>query len=197
MQWELADILQDKCSIEDAIIKVRDNLYIIPTFAIDGSLKNWSETVLFHKPYAFINFTDELEKLGFDIAFFDLGPGVSNLEKSVLSCMDEVIGVVAAEYFSFDGLETFYHVLNELKKDRRATYDVSKLVINRINKSYALHNAYTSKICKQEKLDIYQISQSTAISDCVPNHKSLFEYDSGNKNTSELQRLAYNIIGGN
>ena len=43
-KYELADVLQGKCFINDAIIKVPsvDNLYILPTFGIGGTLKLYS-----------------------------------------------------------------------------------------------------------------------------------------------------------
>ena len=80
----------------------------------------------------------KLEKAGYEVAVFDLSPGISNLEKSILTVMDEVIGVAAAEYFSVDGLEVFTHELEKLRKDRRATFISNKLVVNRVNKSLLL-----------------------------------------------------------
>lgn len=193
MQFELADVLQEKATVHQAAVKIRDNLDIIPTFAIDGTLKDWGETTLFQKPYAFPDFMEQLKKAGYEVAIFDLSPGISNLEKSILSAMDEIIGVAAAEYFSVDGLEVFTHELEKLRKDRRATFTANKLVVNRVNKSYALHKAYQAQFDKL-MFQIFTIGQSTGISDCVPNHKSVFEYDPGNRNTSEFVRLAQAII---
>lgn len=193
LQYELADILQDKATLEQATVQIRKNLYLIPTFAIDGSLKDWSETTLFQRPYAFLDFMDKLEAAGYEVAIFDLSPGISNLEKSILACMDEIIGVAAAEYFSVDGLEVFNHELEKLRRDRRASFIANKLVVNRVNRSYALHKAYREQFDALQ-YEIFTIGQSTGISDCVPSHQSVFEYDPGNRNTSEIQRLAQAII---
>lgn len=194
LKFELADIMQGRAEVSQAAVNIRENLDILPTFAIDGSLKDWGETTLFQKPFAFHDLMDKLEAAGYDVAVFDLGPGISNLEKSILACMDEIVGVAAAEYFSVDGLEVFTHELNKLRKDRRATFKADKLVVNRVNRSYTLHRAYQEQF---EKLNyqLFTIGQSTGISDCVPNHKSIFEYDPGNRNTSEFQRLAQSILG--
>jgi cellulose biosynthesis protein BcsQ len=192
---ELSDVLTGKAKLKDTVVQVRENLYILPTFSIGGNLKEWSETKLFQEPYVFQDLIDDLQNLGFEFCLFDLGPGISNLEKSILSCMDEVIGVIGAEFFSVDGLEIFEHELEQLKKKRRAKFKNNKLVINRYNRSYAYHTAYIENLTQNTEYEFYLIGQSTAISDCVPNHKSLFEYDPGNKWTSEFQKIAKKIIG--
>ena len=192
LQWEMADVLQGKCTLQDAIIQIRDNLYLLPTFAIDGNLKLYGETTLFQQPYAFHDLTDKIQALGFEIAIFDLGPGISNLEKSILSVCDEVVGVTAAEYFSFDGLEVFEHELQKLRTERRAVYTVNKLVVNKVNQSFALHKVYQDRF-NELPYKLYHVGQSRGIADCVPYHQSMFEYDEGNRNTSELQRLAQDV----
>ena len=193
MQFELADIMQDRAEVYQAAVKIREGLDIIPTFAIDGGLKDWGETTLFQKPFAFQDLMVKLEKAGYQVAVFDISTGISNLEKSILSVMDEIIGVAAAEYFSVDGLEVFNHELEKLRKDRRATFISNKLVVNRVNQSYALHKAYQEQFDSLQ-YDIFTIKQSTGISDCVPSHKSVFEYDPGNRNKAEFIRLAQAII---
>ena len=47
-RYELADVLQGKCFVDEAIIPLAgiENLYILPTFGIGGTLKNYSETKL-------------------------------------------------------------------------------------------------------------------------------------------------------
>jgi len=189
---DLADVLQGKTRLENSILKMRENLFLLPSIAIDGELKEWSETQLPGKPYAFHDLKDSIETQGFKYVVFDLGPGISILEKSILAVMDEVVGVVAAESFSVDGLEVFENELEKLRRDRRAAFMANKLVINRFNRSYSLHRAYVEQL-ENLPYRIYRIGQSTGISDCIPAHQSIFEFDPGNKNTNEFQRLAKEI----
>jgi cellulose biosynthesis protein BcsQ len=193
IQYELADVLLGDAETGQTAIEVREGLYLLPTFGIDGRLDQFkdSQTVMNH-PYAFQDFIASLEELGIEIAIFDLSPGMSNLEKMVLSAMDEVIGVSAAEYFSFDGLEIYENELEKLRQRHRAQFIANKLVINRMNRSYSLHKAYEEQF-NTLTYDLFRIGQSTGISDCVPAHQSLFEFDPGNRNGSELQRLALAI----
>jgi cellulose biosynthesis protein BcsQ len=195
IDFDLADVMLGRCSAEQAIIQLREGLFLLPTIAIDGELKGWSETQLAGKPFAFQDLRDSIEALGFDYIVFDLGPGMSMLEKSILAICDEIVGVVGAEAFSADGLEIFENELDKLKKDRRATFVTERLVINRVNRSYSLHNAYIEQFSSLP-YGMYQIGQSTGISDCVPAHQSIFEFDPGNRWTSEFQRLAKEIHRG-
>ena len=52
-KYELSDVLQGKCFVEEAIIKAPElgNLSILPTFGIGGTLKNYSETKLAEEPF--------------------------------------------------------------------------------------------------------------------------------------------------
>ena len=190
---DLADVLQGKATLEEAILPVRKNLSLLPTVAIDGELKTWSETQLPSKPFAFADVREKIDALGFEVALFDLGPGISILEKSILAAMDEVVGVAAAEAFSVDGLEIFEHELAKLRTDRRADFSVNKLIINRVNHAYSLHSAYLEQF-KSLPYRIYQIGQSTGISDCVPAHQSVFEFDPRNRNAKEFERIAKELL---
>jgi len=186
---DLCDVLQGKVILKNAIVSIKNNLDIVGTFAINGELKEWSETTLFQKPFAFPDLLDQIRNLNYDYAIFDLSPGISNLEKSILSNMDEVIGVLSAEFFSLDGLEIFENELEKLRKDRRAKFTADKIIINRVNKSYTLHKSYLTEIEKL-KYTTFTIGQNTAISDSVPAHLSLLDFDSSNKYIPELKKIA-------
>lgn len=196
LKKELADVMQGACSLTEAIIEVRKDLDLIGTFALGGDLKGWAETQLAGKPFAFEKLIERIQEHGYDFLIFDLGPGISILEKSILAFVDEVIPVIAAEYFSADGLQVFEYELEELKRDRKAAFVAERMVINRVNNRYALHKAYQD-ILKDRHYKIFTINQSTGISDCVPEHSTVFEYDSNNKNIPVLVELAGELAGRN
>ena len=189
IRFDLCDVLQEKAPVKDAIINLKPGLDIIGTIAIDGELKEWSETTLLQKPFIFHDFIDRLQALNYDYIIFDLSPGISSLEKAILSLMHEVVGVLLAEYFSIDGLEIFENELNKLRKDRRATFTADKIIINRVNRSFALHKAYLSHLEKMN-YTTYTIGQNTAISDCMPAHLPLVDFDSKNKYIPEFKKIA-------
>lgn len=186
---DLCDVLQGKAFLKDAVINIKPGLDMLGTIAIDGELKSWSETTLFQKPYAFPDLLEQMQSLNYDYAVFDLSPGISNLEKSILSVVDEVVGVLSAEFFSLDGLEIFENELNKLRKDRRAKFTADKIIINRVNKAYTLHKTYLAEIEKLKYMT-FTIGQNTAISDSVPAHVSLIDFEAENKYIPELQKIA-------
>ncbi len=64
--------------------------------------------------FIFEELVEELSSLGFYLAIFDLSPGMSPLEKSVLLAMDEVLLPLTPEYFSVDGITIFNSELRRL-----------------------------------------------------------------------------------
>lgn len=195
ISYDLADVLQEKAELKQAITNITGNLDILGTIAIDGELKEWSETKLSSEMYAFHDLLDNIEKLGYDAVLFDLSPGMSLLEKSILSVMDEVVPVIAAEFFSLDGIEIAEHELSKIRKKMRGKFRADRMVINRLNKSYSSHRGILEEL---EKLayQSYIIGQSTAISDAVLHRKSLLEYDEENKYLPEYNRLAVDLVKG-
>ncbi len=196
LKRELSDVMQGRCGLAEAIQPVRENLDLLGTFAIGGDLKGWSETQLAGKPFAFERLCDQVADLGYAFAIFDLGPGISILEKSILAFVDEIVPVVAAEYFSADGVEIFEHELEQLRADRKARFVFERMVINRVNDSYVLHKAY-QEILADRHYQVFTVHQSTGLSDCVPEHSTVFEYDPQNKNLAVLRDLARQLSGGN
>jgi chromosome partitioning protein len=195
MQSELADVLQGSVALADAIIELRPGLSILPTFPIGGDLKDWAETALLNKPMAFPSLLAGIEKAGFELCIFDLGPGISFLERSILAQMDEVIGVASAEYFAADGLEVFEAELEKLRTDWGASFVSDKIIVNRFNRSYAQHRTYLDWF-QDQPYTLYHIGQSQSISDCVMAHQHLSEYEPGNKNMVEIQRIVQAVIDG-
>ena len=191
-RFELADVVQRRATLIDSVVSVRENLDLLPTKGIGGDLKLWAETQLFQKPYAFLDLIENAKER-YEVVLFDLGPGMSNLEKSILTAVDEIVGVVSAEFFGIDGVEMFEVSLDELRSDRRASFRSDKLVINRFFQNFAYHKAFQEQYEKM-RYELYHVGQSTDISDCIPNHENLFEYRPGNRYTSEIQRLATDLI---
>jgi len=149
-KYELADVLQGKCFINDAIVPVSqiENLFLLPTFGIGGTLKLYSETKLAEEPYVLQDLIGEL-KPAYERIILDLSPGLGMLERSAIIASDEVISPMTSEVFSLDGLEIFIHELQRLRKNLRSSVKHDKVIIN----------SYDSRI-KQHR-DIYESAKST------------------------------------
>lgn len=142
-QYELVDILTGGCSTEDGIVQISDQLSLIPTFGLDGSLKQYTENTLNDEPFIFENLNEVLSRLGYQIIIDDLFPGMSRLEKCILIATDEVITPLTPEYFSIDGITIFRNELTKLNKNFRRNIKHSKVVCNMLNCSFRRTYPYT------------------------------------------------------
>lgn len=147
-KFELADVLQGKCYINDAIVPVPniENLFILPTFGIDGSLKGYSETKLAEEPFVIQDAVAEIKK-EFKHLVMDLSPGLGRLERAALIASDEVITPMTPEIFSLDGLEIFIDELLKIKKNYRSNIKHSKIIINSFDERIKQHRDILALAC--------------------------------------------------
>ncbi len=155
--FELADVVQGKCYIQDAICQIPSvsNLYLLPTFGIGGTLKNYSETKLAEEPYVLQDLVHEVSQ-SFDRILLDLSPGLGRLERASLIASDEVITPMTPEVFSLDGLEIFIDELNKLKKNLRSSILHSKIIINSFDNRIRQHRDIYTASC-QGAFTVYKI----------------------------------------
>ena len=172
-KYELADVLLGKCELKEALHKVRDNLWLVPTFGLDGDLKMYAETQLSNEPFIFEDVTEALKQLGFEYVVFDLSPGIGRLEKAVLLASSEILVPMLADSFSLDGLEIFSNELTKLGKAYRRTISHNKLIVNAIDQRKLLHGEIVSLI--PAHLNTYQIPTDPAFSKAQASGKAIFE----------------------
>ena len=148
--YELSDVLQGKCFVEEAIIKAPElgNLSILPTFGIGGTLKNYSETKLAEEPFVIQDLVKDVSE-NFEHIILDLSPGLGRLERSALIASDEIITPMTPEVFSLDGLEIFIDELGKLKKNMRSSVKHNKIIINSFDERIRQHR------------DIYGVAESS------------------------------------
>jgi cellulose biosynthesis protein BcsQ len=191
--YELADVLIGDISVEEAIVKIRDNLYLIPTFSAGGDLTEFAKTRLVSKVKAFESLSKQLEQLGFDFAVYDLSPGMNLLEERIIASIDEVITPLTPEFFSLDGIQIFNRSLQKINEDYEVNIDHNKIVINNINYSFGRHK----KIIKEmEKLDyqLFFVRQDAKVAESPAQHKSIFEYYPESKTIDEILKVSSAIL---
>ncbi len=156
-QYELADVLQGKCYYEDAVVEIKaiPNLYLIPTFAIDGTLKLYSETKLSDEPFIIQDLVHSMND-DFDHIILDLSPGLGRLERSALIASDEVISPMTPEVFGLDGLEIFIEELSKLRKNLRSNLIHKRIIINSFDNRIKQHrDIFTA--ATEGKFTVYKI----------------------------------------
>jgi cellulose biosynthesis protein BcsQ len=101
---DLADVITGTVPAADALYPLGKNWFFLPVAARGGALKRWAETELVRSPRAIEFLIADLEKLGFEYAFFDCSPSFSMLERSFISCMDEVINPLSRSFSALTAL---------------------------------------------------------------------------------------------
>ena len=138
VNYELADVLFGRVKLTDAIVKVGE-LALLPTFGVDGELKLYGENQLSREPFVFADLVEELAGADYEFAVFDLSPGMSQLERSVLMAVNEVIVPMLPDVFSLDGLETFASEIKKIEKGFRRPVKYSRIVVNGLNRAIGQH----------------------------------------------------------
>ena len=140
LQYELSDVLQGTCYIQEAIVEIASvpNLFLLPTFGIGGGLKAYAETKIADEPYVLQDLVHELSN-SFDRIVLDLSPGLGKLERSALIASDEIITPMTPEVFSLDGLEIFIDELEKIRKNLRSKVKHDKIIINSFDERIKQH----------------------------------------------------------
>lgn len=157
-RYELADVLQGKCFVDEAIIPLAgiENLYILPTFGIGGTLKNYSETKLADEPFVIQDLIKELSEK-FDRIILDLSPGLGRLERAALIASNEIITPMTSEVFSLDGLEIFIDELARLKKNYKSSVKHNKIIINSFDERIKQHRDIFNAAEASGKFSVFKI----------------------------------------
>ena len=163
-EYELADILYGNVAVDEAIAKTNvENLYIIPTAAIDekgnNQLKKYRSNEASGNPFAFVDIIDALKEQGFDYCIFDTSPNFDDFEENIMAAADDTIAVVMPDIFSQDGLQIFENNLQNFKKRKRVNNPVFKtFVVNAVNLSTRMAKDILAQLSSSE-LNVVTVPQ--------------------------------------
>jgi len=193
---ELANVLYGEATVKEALVPIRENLFIIPTYAVNGSLRKYGANEVNQEPYIFQELADELKKEKFDYIIYDLSPSFGGLERAVLLGSDEVITPLLPEAFSFGGITSFMNDLDHLKKKMRHRIKYDKLILNNVNMSLKEHKKNVADIIKSlpEGMQTFIIPTDTKIKEAQSSKKSIFEYKRDNDRTEARSISAFNEL---
>lgn len=155
---ELYEVLAGKVEAREAIAPTgTPGLDILATFGLDGGLKAYGENELANEPFIFQDLRDELARLGYAYAVFDLSPGMGRLEKAALLGVSEVLSPMLAEYFALDGLETFAYELGRLKKAMRYAPAHKIVIVNAFDARIAQHRTIAEQAAALNGKSVYRV----------------------------------------
>lgn len=140
VQSEFADVLLDKDTMENAIVPVPnvENLCILATDPSSDELRNYKKSgQVASEIYKIDDLLKGIDEY-FDYCIIDTSPDFSPLEQNIWVACDEIIPVINADNFAFDGLSIFMNNLNKWSKSIRVNFNVKTLVVNKFNASMSL-----------------------------------------------------------
>ena len=199
-KFELADILNGKCYVEDAVLKTEiPNLFVIPTVATENNLRIYKSEKASGEPEIFLDITEELEKLGFEYVIIDTSPAFDAFEGNIFLATDEVVPVMLLDPYSFDGLTMFKKNLDEFRaKHKRQLSDskavIKRIVLNNYDSRLALSRNILDVMQKQNEYKTYLIPTEQNFKRSV-NQKTPVQYIAGTKTQvlEGLKKLAEDI----
>lgn len=197
-QYELADLLCERMTAGQVAVNVSPRLDLVGSFGIGGELKRYAETDLYRQPFAVRKVAEQLAGLGYDVALWDLAPGMSILERSILAEMAEVVSPVMLEDFSLDGIEIFTGELERIRRDyRTALLQHRRIVANGFNRSIGRHRAYLEQFRRLNGFELYVFAQDQAVPEAQAEHRPILGASRKLKheNLAELERLGHDLIG--
>jgi len=145
---ELADALLKKTPVKNAIVRTETpGLSILPTAALGGRLKVFSEGQALQQPFCMKNLVREIAAAGYRFCVIDLSPGWGPIERASLIASDEVITPVMGDSFAADGLEVFADNLKRLREDMdTARPGYKRIVVNAVDGRIKQHREMLNEI---------------------------------------------------
>ena len=194
-EYELADILYGNVAVDEAITKTNtENLYIIPTAAIDekgnNQLKKYRSNEASGNPFAFVDITEALKEQGFNYCVFDTSPNFDDFEENIMAATDETIAVVMPDIFSQDGLQIFENNLQNFKRRKRVNNPVFKtFVFNAVNLSTKMAKDILAQLSSSE-LNVVTVPQDQNFRKSQGVRKTIQQFGAKNDTISAFEKLA-------
>ena len=196
IELELADVLLKNCTAKDAIIKTAiDNLFILPTAAVGGSLAEYENGKGREQPNCIKHLLRDIAALGFLYAVIDTHPGWHGLTKAAVFACVEVITPILGDSFASDGLAIFANNLKELRENMETSAAYRRIVVNAIDRRIPQHLQVLEQVqAGAGALQVYTVPSEPAFRLAQKKHLALQELpgikpgtrDAINKLTADL-----------
>lgn len=207
IKYELADLLSNgDLSCEDVLVNVSElkelanrQLFLLPTLGrteATNRLNALAKSGFFHENIGI--FTELLRLLkedeGFDFVVFDMHPALTDLERTMIFAVDEMLLPLSPEYFDIMGVEGLQGLVKQVNKTinqmniNRAPIKFDKLLINKVNLSFSRHVHQCHNLAKSGYRFVF-IPQDSAIPNSQFVQMILDEYDPDSKALHSIYTL--------
>jgi len=196
LNYELAQVLEEKCNLKEAIVKTSvENLFILPTAGVGGGLRDYAlyRAPKYHKEFK-RNVVGAAALEGFDFCVIDTSPAFNPLEWNIFLASDEIVAVLELDVFSADGMESFTTNIAELRKQEDLPNNspiFNKIIFNKRDERIAQQKQFFTEFQKLSGYNFFVMPVDQAMKKAQGLHCSVEMVKDVKKETiSALEKIA-------
>lgn len=173
----ILDIYEEDANLNDLILPIKENLYIVPgdkrLSAAEKGSESGDEWIL----------CDKIEEIkdNFDYILIDTPPMLGFLNTTALLASTDVIIPAQADLFSFQGVNTFCESIAKIKKRNNPNLQIDGVVLTRYKKqtisAKEMLDNYNELCIQKDTRVIGWIPENISITDALLNTTDIFDYD--------------------
>ncbi len=187
-----AELLMKEESLQDLLLEVRDNLYIVPgsrrLYGIQKSLVEGRavDRRLQHALKDLVNV---------DFVIIDSPPANNILHDNAYMCSTEVIVPVETKIFSAKGLKDIKTTIREIREDN-PEIDITGILITKFDAQRIQDRAYADVIREEFGQIVFsaEIPETVRVSEAQAAGKSIFEYNRWGKAASAYRKICTEVL---
>lgn len=189
----LAELISGEAKPEEALVKVRENLFMLAGGRSLAGLKRSIDRKDFGGEKTLTEGLEAIESQ-FDYVILDTSPGWDSLTVNVLFYASELLSPVSMEYLTLTGLLDFQQSIEAIQKYReelKIRYILPTFFDKRVKKSeeilHQLQAVYSDRLCSP-------IRYSVRLSEAPGFGQDIYEYSPATSGAEDYQRLVEKVV---
>jgi len=190
----LVDVITGDASMEDATIKVSENLHVIPSNPLNSVLEGKIRDKFKNPTKAISKFLEPLKNI-YDYIIFDCAPALNLTNTAIVAASDKVLLPVAPDRFSKIGLDQTITEIAQIEADFSLKIEKS-VVFTRYDGREFTSLKYLTEIAEEHSDIILKTVIRTAadLKNAITKKEDLFEFKKSNAK-EDYDSLAREIMG--
>ncbi|MDD6878817.1 MAG: AAA family ATPase [bacterium] len=195
------DVLTDKCSINDTIIKTKyQRLYVLPATinlaGVDIELMEKSRVDQTFSKSSQLKIKLDTIKDFFDYIIMDCPPSLGLITSNALTASNSVIIPVQCEFFALEGIMQLLNTIMMAQKSLNPNLDIEGVLLTMLDSRTNLGFEVVEDIRKYFKERVYNtiIPRLIRLTEAPSHGKPIVAYDSKSKGTEAYLNLAKEVI---
>jgi len=188
------DVLMGKTDIEETVIKVKDNLYVIPSnINLAGAELELAgvagrEFILKEKRQRFGSL--------FDYIIIDCSPSLNVLTLNAMVCANRVMIPLQTEYFAMQGVSKLLETISTIKQRLNKNIEIRGVFGTLYDERKNLHKEVVKELKDYFKKSFFTtiIRSNVSLVEALSHQKSIFEYKHKSNGALDYMALVEELI---